>query len=94
MQEQNGIENPIIFISQILSDQATRWSIMELELYAFVYSIKQLTPYLMGKLFPEKTYHKNLVFLVKKWSVGESSSDFLFNKFRVLIMSWQTDSLG
>ena len=37
MQEQNGIENPIIFISHILSDQATRWGIVELELYAFVY---------------------------------------------------------
>jgi len=32
MQEQNGVEKPIIFISH----QATRWGIMELELYAFV----------------------------------------------------------
>ena len=35
MQEQNGVEKPIIFIPHILSDQA-RWGIMELELYAFV----------------------------------------------------------
>jgi len=35
MQLQNGIEKPVIFVSHILSDQATRWGIMELELYAF-----------------------------------------------------------
>ena len=60
MQEQNGIGKPIIFISHILSDQATRW---ELELYAFVYCVKQLTPYLIGKLFTVKMDHKNLVYL-------------------------------
>ena len=48
MQEQNRVEKPIIFISHIFSDQATKWGIMELELYAFVYCVKQLTPYLMG----------------------------------------------
>ena len=57
MQEQNGVEKPIIFISHILSDQTTRWGIMELELYAFVYCIKQLTSYLMGKLCTVKTDH-------------------------------------
>ena len=35
-----GIEKPVIFVSDILSDQATRWGIMELELYAFVYCVK------------------------------------------------------
>ena len=35
MQLQNGIEKLVIFVSQILSDQATRWVIMELELYIF-----------------------------------------------------------
>ena len=44
MQEQNRVEKPIIFTSHILSDQATRWGIMELALYAFVYCVKQLTP--------------------------------------------------
>ncbi len=51
MQLQNGIEKPVIFASHILSDQATRWGIMELELYAFVYCVKQLSPYPLGKLF-------------------------------------------
>jgi len=44
MQKQNGLEKPIIFISHILSDQATRWRILELELYSFVNGVKQLTP--------------------------------------------------
>ena len=85
MQEQNGIEKPIIFISHILSDQATRWGIMELELYAFVYCVKQLTPYLMGKLFTVKTDHKNLVYLsnssipkLVRWRV-------LLSEFRFLV---------
>ena len=36
MQLQNGIEKPVIFLSYFLSDQATRWGIIELELYAFL----------------------------------------------------------
>ena len=30
MQEQNGVRKTVIFIAHILSDQATRWRIMEL----------------------------------------------------------------
>ena len=48
MQLQNGIEKPVIFISNFLSDQATRWGIMELELYVFVY--------LTWSIFIEKTF--------------------------------------
>ena len=36
---------------------------MELELYAFFYCVKQLTPYHMGKLLTVKTEHKNLIYL-------------------------------
>jgi len=39
VQEQNAIEKPIILISHILSDQATRWGIMELELYALLFCV-------------------------------------------------------
>ena len=76
MQEQNGIEKSIIFISHILSDQATRWGIMELELFTFVCCVKQLTPYLMGKLFTVKTDHTRISSIsqirqFQSWSVGE-----------------------
>ena len=37
VQVQNGIEKPVIFISHALSDQTTRWGIVELELYASSY---------------------------------------------------------
>ena len=67
MQLQNEIEKPVIFVSQILSDQATRWGIMELELHAFVYCVKQLSPYLLGKIFTVRTDHMDLVYLSIKF---------------------------
>ena len=36
---------------------------MELELFAFVFCVKNLAPYLLGKLFTVRTDHKNLVYL-------------------------------
>ena len=63
MQLQNGTEKPVIFVSHILSDQATRWGIMELELYAFVYCVKHLDSYLLGKFFTVRTDDKNLVYI-------------------------------
>jgi len=63
MQLQNGIEKPVIFVSHILLDQATHWGIMELEIYSFVFCVKQLGPCLLGKLFTVRTDQKNLVYL-------------------------------
>ena len=63
MQIQDGIEKPVIFVSPVLSDQATRWGIMEPELYTFVYCVKILAPYLLGKLSIVRTDHRNLVYL-------------------------------
>ena len=63
MQFQNEIENPVIFVSYIPSDQATHWRIMESELYAFLYCVMQLSPYLLGKLFTVRTDHTKLVYL-------------------------------
>ena len=45
----------MIFIPHILSDQSTRWGIMELELYSFVICVRQLSPYLLRKRFTVKT---------------------------------------
>jgi len=38
---------------------------MELELFAFVFYVKKLSPYLFGKLFTVRIDHKNLVYLAK-----------------------------
>jgi len=35
MQVQGGKEKPCVFVSYRLSDQATRWGVMELELFGF-----------------------------------------------------------
>jgi len=59
----NGVERPCVFVSHMLSDQATRWGIMEFELYALVYCIKHLSSYLLGRQFVVKTDHKNLLYL-------------------------------
>ena len=63
MQAQDGREQPCVFVSHTLSEQASRWGIMELELYAFVFCVKQLAPYLLGCRFTVRTDHKNLVYL-------------------------------
>jgi len=42
MQIQEGMENPCLFVSHALSEQASKWGIMELELYAFVYCVTVL----------------------------------------------------
>ena len=94
MQEQNGVEKPITFIPHILSDQATRWGIMELELYAFVYCVKQLTPYLMGKLFTvmNEMDHKNLVYLANSSIPKLVHWRVLLSEFRFLSIyrAWKT----
>jgi len=84
MQIQDGMEKPVIFVSHVLSDQATRWGIMELELYAFVYCVKILAPYLLGKLFTVRTDHRNFVYLASssvpklvRWRVILSEYRFL-----------------
>ena len=63
VQIQDGMEKPCLFVSHALLEQASRWRIMELELYAFVYCVKLLSPYLMGEEFIDRTDHKNLIYL-------------------------------
>ena len=51
MQVQGGRENPCVFVSHTLSEKATRWGVMEQELFSFVFSVKSLAPNLLGKRF-------------------------------------------
>ena len=65
MQVQGGREKPSAFVSHTLSEQATRSGVVEQELFAFVFCVKTISPYLLGKLFtPNST--------VPKWSDGGS----------------------
>jgi RNase H-like domain found in reverse transcriptase len=83
MQVQEGKERPCVFVSHALSEQATRWGIMELDLYALVYCMKQLTPSLLGRSFIVKTDHRNLIYLANsiipklvRWTVLLSEFQF------------------
>ena len=58
---------------------------MALELYSFVYCVKQLTAYLMGKLFTVKTDHKNLVYLANSLIPKLVRWRILLSEFRFLI---------
>jgi RNase H-like domain found in reverse transcriptase len=73
----------VCFVSHALSSQATRWGIMELELYALVYCSKQLSPYLLGRFFTVRTDHRNLLYLANstvsklvRWRVLLSEYNF------------------
>ena len=59
---------------------------MELEIYAFVYCVKHLSPYLLllGKVFIVRTDHKNLIYLANstvlklvKWRIILSEFNYL-----------------
>ena len=53
----------IAFVSKLLSSQEARWSMIEKEAYAIVYSLKKLEYLLRDKPFILKTDHKNLTFI-------------------------------
>ena len=93
MQIQDGIEKPVIFVFHILSDQATRWGIMELELYAFVYCVKILAPYLLSMIFTIRTDHRNLLHLASS-SVPKLMSDHVRVSISDRINLWRSKRGG
>ena len=58
---------------------------MDLELYAFVIFVKQLTPYLMGKQFTVNTNKNNLAYLANSLIPKLVCWRVFFSKFRFLI---------
>ena len=62
MQVQGGREKPFVFVSHTLSEQTFRWARTAMELCAFVFSVKNLAPYLLGALFTVRMDHNNLVY--------------------------------
>jgi len=85
IQIQDGVEKPCLFVSHALSEQVSRWGIMELELYAFVYCVKQLSPYLMEKEFVVRTDHKNLIYLANSTIPNLVRWRIILSEFKYLI---------
>ena len=63
LQEKQGILYPISFVSRKLMDREQRYSTIERECLAIVWSIKKLDRYLWGKSFTLETDHKPLTYL-------------------------------
>ena len=59
-------------VSQVVRP-SNQVGVMDLELFAFVFCVKNLCPYLFGKLFTVRTDHKNLVYLVLCSQTGQMS---------------------
>ena len=60
-----------------LSEQASWWSIMELELYAFVYCVKKFALYLLGRRFTVRMDHKNS-YLTQQFQSWYAGSEFQY----------------
>jgi hypothetical protein len=63
VQEREGREIPLQFVSKKFSDAATRWTTIEQECFALVYSVQVLKSHLLGRHFFIKTDHRNLIFM-------------------------------
>ncbi len=61
----DGTEKPVSFVSKAFSPVETRWSTLEQECFAIVYSIESLQHHLRGHPFVIETDHRNLLFLQK-----------------------------
>ena len=79
-----GVEKPIAFVSHGLSHQEIRWSTIEKECYAIVYTLDKLNYLLGDRKFILKTDHKNLTYLdadandkVKRWKIAIQRYDMI-----------------
>ena len=61
--EGKEVLQPIAFVSQKYSEQATKWSTIKQECYSIYYSVKKLSYYLIGKQFVIQTDHRNLLWM-------------------------------
>ena len=63
LQERNGLNHPIAYISMSFSPQIQRYSATERELCAMRWAIKNLRPFLLGRKFIVFSDHQPLVYL-------------------------------
>ena len=49
LQLSDGVEQPVVFLSETFSEVATRWSTLEQEAYAIFWAVMKLKNYLLGQ---------------------------------------------
>ena len=60
VQEQDGIDKPVAYLSHQLNKTQRKWAIIEKEAYAIVYALGKFRHYLYGQDFPIYCDHKPL----------------------------------
>ena len=60
VQERDGVEKPIQYISKQLTEGQRKWSAIEREAFAVIYALRKLRLYLQGVQFTVYTDHKPL----------------------------------
>jgi hypothetical protein len=63
--DSTGDERPVAYVSRAFSDRESRWSTIEQEAFAIVFTISKLQHYLLGQQFILETDHANLQWLSK-----------------------------
>ena len=84
IQEINGMEYSVYFVSKTFSATERRWSVGDREMFAQYFGITQLKSFLGGRHFTLKTDHENLKYWysesaspkVQRWRVALSEFDF------------------
>ncbi|GKT30335.1 hypothetical protein ADUPG1_001480, partial [Aduncisulcus paluster] len=63
--EKDGTLTPIVFVSKVLSDRESRWTINEKEAFAVKHAVEKCEHYLRGATFSLETDHANLLWMSK-----------------------------
>ena len=74
LQERDGLLHPVTYIGRKLLPRERRYSIVERECLAIVWSVQKLSCYLLGDVFDIETDHKLLLFLEERRSVSSRLS--------------------
>ena len=79
----DGEEQPIAFVSKMLTKEEQRWTTTEKEAFAIVYCLKKLEYLIRDRTFTLRTDHKNLTYInnhfsakVKRWKLLVQEYDF------------------
>jgi hypothetical protein len=86
--DDEGIERPVSFISQKLTDTQRRWATIEKEAYAIIWALNKLKEIIIGSKINVFTDHNPLVYLTEsmsksaklvRWSLSLQNFDILLN---------------